>query len=155
MLKDLILRSFSWYSVYMDSFTLWENDSFIVSTPNNPHQAYSEGLHVIVSPKQDVSSAWEDIGLAQATFGLAAQTCRAIEECKLAPWQNIQANGNWGLLPGGKTSFHIHILGRNKTQSWGKPIILPEAPGTYQNDQMPEADRNTLSSKLKASLNEQ
>ncbi len=75
-----------------------------------------------------------------------------MEEIELAPWFNIQANGNWGLLPGGRTVFHIHILGRNKTDMWGKPVILPEAPGSYHNEPMPEDDRLALAEALKSSL---
>ena len=61
------------YTSSMDFFVLWENGSFIISTPHNPHVSYSEGLHVIVSPKLKVSSAWEDPALTADTFKLAAQ----------------------------------------------------------------------------------
>jgi diadenosine tetraphosphate (Ap4A) HIT family hydrolase len=136
----------------MDFFTLWENDQFTISTPKNPHTPYREGLHVIVSPKQKVANAWQDADLSGATFQLAATACKIMENLGLAPWFNIQANGNWGLLPGAEPSFHIHIHGRNKTETWGKPLILPEAPGTYQNDPMPEADRDRLIDAFKTSL---
>ena len=136
----------------MDFFILWENDSFIISTPRNPHIAYREGPHVIVSPKRDVPNAWEDIDLATDMFRLTAQACKIMEEQGLAPWFNIQADGNWGLLPGKTPSFHVHILGRNKTDSWGKPISLPEAPGTYENTPMPETDREKLSIAFKEQL---
>jgi len=128
----------------MDFFILWENDSFVIITLHNPHLAYSEGLHVIVSPKRTVANAWEDADLAAATFKLAAQACKIMEDKELAPWFNIQANGNWALLFGKKPSFHVHILGRNKTESWGKPVTLPEAPGTYHNAPMPQTDREVL-----------
>ena len=136
----------------MDFFILWENDSFVISTPHNPHLAYSEGLHVIVSPKRKISSAWEDVDLAASTFRLASQTCRIMENLGLSPWFNIQANGNWGLLPGRTPSFHVHILGRNETESWGKPVSLPEAPDTYDNAPMPESDRLLMSQALKKQL---
>jgi diadenosine tetraphosphate (Ap4A) HIT family hydrolase len=136
----------------MNSLTLWEDDSFTISTPQNPHLPYSEGLHVIVSPKQEVANAWQDIDLSESTFKLAATACKIMEELEIAPWFNIQANGNWGLLPGGTPFFHVHVYGRNKTETWGKPIILPEAPGTYRNDPMPEADRTKLSTAFKTSL---
>ena len=67
-----------------------------------------------------------------------------MEKLKIAPWFNIQANGNWGLLQGTKPFFHIHIYGRNKTTNWAKPLILPEAPKTYQNTPMPLGDRDVL-----------
>lgn len=137
----------------MNSFTLWEDGSYEVSTPKNPHFSYAEGLHLIVSPKKEVASAWADIELAASTFKLAAKVCKVAEELQLAPWFNLQANGNWGLLPGAVPFFHIHIYGRNKTKNWGKPIVLPEAPGTYQNDPMPEADRAKLVAAFSSSLN--
>ncbi|HSX27373.1 MAG TPA: hypothetical protein VLG25_01180 [Patescibacteria group bacterium] len=137
----------------MDSFILWENDQFTISTPKNPHIPYSEGLHVIVSPKRQITTAWEDIELSEATFKLAVKACKIMENSQLAPWFNIQANGNWGLLPGATPSFHVHILGRNKTSNWGKPLVLPEAPNTYQNDPMPEADRTKLVDVFRSSLN--
>jgi diadenosine tetraphosphate (Ap4A) HIT family hydrolase len=104
----------------MNVFTLWENESFTITTPKNPHTPYSEGLHVIVAPKREIPNAWTDIDLSEATFKLTAQACKVMEDLKLAPWFNIQANGNWGLLPEAEPFFHIHIYGRNKTQSWGK-----------------------------------
>lgn len=75
-----------------------------------------------------------------------------MEGLNMTPWFNLQANGNWGLLPGATTFFHIYIYGRNKTNSWGKPIILPVAPKTYQNNPMLEADRNILIQAFKKGL---
>jgi len=136
----------------MDSFKLWEDDQFTIGTPKNPQTSYNKGLHVIVSPKQHLANAWQDVDLTGETFKLTANACKIMENLELAPWFNIQANGNWGLLPGNETFFHVHIYGRNKTETWGKPIILPEAPGTYQNDPMPEADRNKLINTFKTLL---
>lgn len=136
----------------MNIFTLWENDILEVSTPKNPHVTYSEGPTVIVAPKRKIANAWQDVDLAQATFKLSAHVCKFMEDLQLAPWFNIQANGNWGLLPGAKPFFHVYIYGRNKTLNWGKPIVLPEAPRTYQNDPMPEVDRIKLGRELKKQL---
>ena len=139
--------------MHMNTFTLWENDTFTVDTPKNPHVPYSEGLHVIVSPKREVPSAWADIALATDAFELSARVCKIMEDLELAPWFNIQANGNWGLLPGNTPFFHVHIYGRNKTAaSWGKPVVLPEAPGTYNNASMPETDRDNLAKALAEQL---
>ena len=107
---------------------------------------------MIVSPKQEVTNAWQDIDLSEATFKLAAMACKIMEDLGMAPWFNIQANGNWGLLPGATPFFHVHVYGRNKTEAWGKPITLPAAPGTYKNEPMPEADRTKLRDAFKASL---
>lgn len=135
-----------------NNYLLWENDAFTIRTPAIPHLSYSEGLHLYVAPKREVASAWEDPKLAAKTFELTAKASAIMKDLNLAPWFNIQANGNWGLLPGKTPFFHIHIYGRNKTSSWGKPIILPEAPNTYQNEPMPEKDRLLLINTFKSLL---
>jgi diadenosine tetraphosphate (Ap4A) HIT family hydrolase len=135
-----------------NNYSLWDNDTFIVKTPFNPHTPYSEGLHIIVAPKADITSAWEDPELSGEAFKLAAKVSQVITDLGMAPWLNLQANGNWGLLPGATPFFHIHIYGRNKTDSWGKPITLPELPKTYHNAPMPEADRELLARTLSESL---
>jgi diadenosine tetraphosphate (Ap4A) HIT family hydrolase len=122
-------------------YLLWDNDMFLVKTHINPHIPYSEGLHVLLAPKANIVTAWEDLELSGEALKLASKVRKVISEVNLAPWLNLQANGNWGLLPGATPFFHIHIYGRNKTESWGKPITIPELPKTYQNDPMPEADR--------------
>lgn len=123
-----------------NNILLWENEEFSIKTPVNPHIPYSEGLHIMLAPKADYENAWQDPSVAGRAFELAARACNILESIGLAPWFNLQANGNWGLLPDAKKFFHIHIYGRNQTEMWGKPIQLPEAPGTYQNDPMPEDD---------------
>lgn len=135
-----------------NNYPLWENDTFIVKTPFNPHIPYSEGLHVIVAPKADVVAAWDDPEMSGEAFTLAAKVSKVVSDLNLAPWVNLQANGNWGLLPGATPFFHIHIYGRNKTDSWGKPITLPELPKTYNNDPMPQHDRELLINALRESL---
>lgn len=127
-----------------NNFLLWENDEFIILTPFNPHLSYSEGPQLVVKTKKEIENAWQDSKLAGEAFQLAARACKIMDELKFTPWFNLQANGNWGLLPGATPYFHMYIYGRNKTDSWAKPLVLPEAPKTYQNDPMPEADRNTL-----------
>lgn len=133
-----------------NNFLLWEDNTFIVKTPFNPHIPYREGVHVIVATQQDLKAPWDDPELAGKAFELASKVCKTMEELQLAPWFNIQANANWGLLPGATPFFHLHIYGRNKTARWAKPIILPEAPKTYQNDPMPETDRIRLIDTLKS-----
>lgn len=135
-----------------NNYLLWEDDEYIVKTPFNPHIPYSEGLQIIVAPKADLENAWIDPVKAGEAFKIAAEVCKVAEKLQLAPWFNIQANGNWGLLPGATPFFHLHIYGRNKTDCWGKPIVLPEAPKTYQNDPMPERDRVALIEALKTQL---
>ncbi|GAC1503174.1 MAG: hypothetical protein NVS1B10_08190 [Candidatus Saccharimonadales bacterium] len=136
----------------MNNFILWDDESFSVSTPKNPHIPYNEGAHLIIAPKRAVPNAWADVTLSAAAFRLASATCQIMEKIQFATWFNIQANGNWGLLPGGQPFFHVHIYSRNKTKTWGKPVILPEAPGTYQHEPMPEADRIVLRDAFASSL---
>jgi diadenosine tetraphosphate (Ap4A) HIT family hydrolase len=126
------------------NYDLWENDKFSIITPSSPHVPYEDGLHLVLWPKHEIPSAWADPKLAGEGFELAAKACKIMEEIGMAPWFNIQANGNWGLLPGNHTRFHIHIYGRNKTKTWAKPIVLPEAPGMTDYEPMPEADREKL-----------
>jgi len=127
-----------------NNFVLWQNDDFIIKTPFNPHIAYEEGMHLIVTTQREYATAWEDPAVSASVFKIAAEACGIMETLDIAPWFNLQANGNWGLLPGASPFFHIHIYGRNKTDQWGKPVTLPELPGTYKNDPMPEKDRERL-----------
>ncbi len=135
-----------------NNFLLWENDTFIICTPFNPHLSYSEGPIVIIKPKQDITHAWQEPTLTGVAFELAANVCKAMEGLKFAPWFNVQANGNWGLLPDATPFFHIYIYGRNRTERWAKPIILPEAPKTYHNDPMPAVARDMLANTLQAQI---
>lgn len=128
----------------MNSIILLENPKFVVSTPKNPHIPYSEGMHLVIAPKADIPNAWADVELATQAFKLASKVCKIISDLGMAPWFNLQANGNWGLLDGSTPFFHVQVYGRNKTQSWGKPLVLPEAPGTYSNDPMPETDQRKI-----------
>lgn len=127
-----------------NNFLLWENDNFVIKTPFNPHVPYSEGLHLIVTSKVVFEAAWYNPEISAQAFKLSAKACKIMEDIGIAPWFNVQSNGNWGLLSDGPRFFHIHVYGRNKTVNWGKPIALPELPGTYQNDPMPESDRTIL-----------
>ena len=131
---------------------LWEDNTFIVCTPFNPHLPYSEGPIVIVKPKKTIANSWQAPDLTGKAFELAAKVSQTMENLDFAPWFNLQANGNWGLLEGATPFFHIYVYGRKKTERWAKPIILPEAPGTYQNEPMPEVVRDNLIAAFKTSL---
>ena len=127
-----------------NNYLLWENNEFIIKTPFSPHVPYSEGLHIVIVPKADIRTAWQDSDVSAEVFRLGAKICAIMEREEFAPWFNLQANGNFGVLPGETPFFHLHVYGRNKTERWGKPILLPEAKGAYSNDPMPEADRERL-----------
>jgi diadenosine tetraphosphate (Ap4A) HIT family hydrolase len=128
----------------LETYLLWENAHFVINTPANPNIPYTEGVHIYVAPKNMLSAAWDNPVLAGKTFQLASEACRIMKDLELAPWFNLQSNGDWGHLPGRSLYFHVHIFGRNKTESWAKPITLPKAPGTYSNEPMPEKDRSLL-----------
>lgn len=133
-----------------NNYLLWEDDTFVVCTPFNPHISYEEGLHIIVKLKKEMQTAWQDPDLSGRAFTLAAHVSKIAEDLDISPWFNLQANGNWGLLPGAEKFFHIHVYGRNQTANWGKPISLPEAPNTYHNEPMPEFVRDQISQVLAA-----
>ena len=135
-----------------ESWALWSDDEFEVFTPFNPHIPSEEGLHVIVVPKAEIDSAWIDENLCAETFRVAAKVAQAMEELKLAPWFNLQANGNWGLLPGSSPWFHVHVYARRKGKTWGMPVQIPLSPGTYHNELMTEKERKDLSRALEKHL---
>lgn len=137
-----------------DDYLLWESADYSIHTLANPHIPYKDGMHLVVRPKNGMANAWQDPKLAAKTFELAATAAGIIERTGLAPWFNIEAKGNWGLLPGKTPHFHIHIYGRNKTKMWGKPLVLPELPGTFSNAPMPEKDRQLLISAFRRELND-
>ena len=58
-----------------NNFLLWEDDEFMVKTPFNPHQAYSEGLHIVVVTKRDLEAVWQDPQISGRAFELAAKVC--------------------------------------------------------------------------------
>jgi hypothetical protein len=132
-----------------NNFLLWEDENFVIKTPFNPHIPYSEGLHLIVTSKIAFENAWSNPEISSEAFKISAKACKIMENLQVAPWFNIQANGNWGLLSDGQKFFHIHVYGRNRTNTWGRPITLPQLPGTYQNEPMPESDRNILTEAFK------
>ncbi|KPJ73519.1 hypothetical protein AMJ48_00985 [Parcubacteria bacterium DG_74_1] len=135
-----------------EKLPLWSNEKFEIFTPINPHIPPEEGLHVVVYPKTNVPSAWANPDLCAETFKVAARVAQIMEELKLAPWFNLQANGNWGLLPDNTPRFHVHIYARRKGKTWGAPVQLPLAPGTYHNEPMSEEEMKNLTKFLEARL---
>ncbi|KON28153.1 hypothetical protein AC481_02635 [miscellaneous Crenarchaeota group archaeon SMTZ-80] len=135
------------------NWILWEDKKFKVSTPENPHIGPDEGCHIKISPKEKIEKSWDDPELAGETFELATRVSKVVIQEKLADWINIQNNGNWGLLPGRKLNFHIHVYGRKKEgKTWGKPIKLPELPDTFKNKPLSEKDREILKIRFKELL---
>ncbi len=132
-----------------EEIMLVETEEFEVFTPKNPHTPPEEGPHVVVRPKADVASPWDDPNLCGESFKLAARLAQIMEELHLASWFNLQANGNWGLLPGKTPHFHVHIYGRKRTgKTWGEPVSLPLRPGTFHNDPMSEEAQEALRIRL-------
>ena len=105
-------------------------------------------MHVIVVPQAEVASALGDENLCEETFRIAARVAQAMKELKFAPWFNLHVNSNWGPLPGSAPWFHVHVYARRKGKTWGMPVQIPLAPGTYRNEPMTERERKDLSETL-------
>jgi len=130
-------------------WTLWEDARFVVTTSANPHLPPEEGCHLVVAPKDAPPHAWADPAITAETVELAARVCQVMERLGLADWFNLQANGNWGLLPGAIPHLHVHIYGRRRGgETWGQPVELPKAPGTFSFAPLGEQDRASLASAL-------
>jgi diadenosine tetraphosphate (Ap4A) HIT family hydrolase len=128
---------------------LWQDKRFVVATPKNPHIVPDEGCHIKVYPKKKIDKSWDNPKLAGETFELASRVSKIIVQEKIADWINIQNNGNWGLLPGRKLNFHIHVYGRKKKgKTWGKPVKLPELPETFKNAPLSKREREILKIKF-------
>jgi diadenosine tetraphosphate (Ap4A) HIT family hydrolase len=136
-----------------ESWTLWEDAAFIVVTTANPHVSPIEGCHVMVQPKNPPPHAWADPAVTAETMALTARVCQVMERLGLADWFNIQANGNWGLLPGGTPHFHVHIYGRRKGgKTWAQPVDLPKAPGAFGFEPLDASERGRLATALSEAL---
>jgi diadenosine tetraphosphate (Ap4A) HIT family hydrolase len=136
-----------------DQWTLWEDARFKVWTTSNPHLPPEEGCHLLVAPKDPPAHAWADPAVTAATFGLTARVCQVLERLGLIDWANLQANGNWGLLPGGKPHLHVHIYGRRKGgTTWAQPVDLPKSPGAFGFAPLSEDDRARIGAALAEAL---
>ena len=134
-------------------WTLWEDERFVVWTTANPHLPPEEGCHVLVAPKDPPPHAWADPSVTAATFELTARVCQVLERLGIAPWFNLQANGNWGLLPGGKPHLHVHIYARRPGgKTWAQPVDLPKAPGAFGFAPLDAATRDRLAAALRETL---
>jgi len=136
-----------------DEFALWKNEKFIVTTLRNPHIPKSEGCHLVIRPLRELKRAWDDSKLCGEAFELASRISKVLIDEKIVDWTNLQNNQNWGLLPGGKLFFHVHIYGRKKSgKTWGQPVEIPKNPGTFKNEPMAERDIQKLITKFKEVL---
>lgn len=131
---------------------LWSNKKFVIFTPANPHLPSKEGLHIVVRPKKKVASACSNPKLCAEAFKLAAKVSQTMKKLKMAPWFNLQANGNWHFLTGGPSHFHVHIYARRKGKTWGMPVQLPAKPGIFHNKPMTKKERGNLSEALNSYL---
>jgi diadenosine tetraphosphate (Ap4A) HIT family hydrolase len=132
---------------------LWENKDFVVKTLKNPHISLEEGCHIVIFTKEKLEKSWDNPELACKGFELAIKVSKIVVDEKIADWVNIQNNQNWGLLPGGKLFFHIHIYGRRKSgKTWSQPVEIPKLPNTFKNKPMSERERKILTAKFKENL---
>jgi diadenosine tetraphosphate (Ap4A) HIT family hydrolase len=136
-----------------DNWTLWEDARFSVTTTANPHLQPEEGCHLLVLPKDPPPHAWADPTLTAACFELAARVSQVLVNLGLVDWVNLQANGNWGLLPGAELHLHVHIYGRKRSgKTWAQPVDLPRAPGQFGFAPLSEVDRARLAAALTEAL---
>ena len=136
-----------------ESWTLWEDEQFRVWTTANPHFPPEEGFHALVAPKDPPPHAWADPAVTAATFELTARVCQVMERLGMAPWFNLQANGNWGLLPGARPHLHVHIYARRQGgKTWAQPVDLPKAPGDFGFPPLDEPTRARLAAALAEAL---
>jgi len=136
-----------------ENWTLWEDARFVVTTTDNPHLPPDEGCHLLVWPKDAPPHAWADPPLTAATFELAARVSQVLERLGLVDWVNLQANGNWGLLPGATPKLHVHIYGRRRGgTTWAQPVDLPKAPARFGFAPLSEADRDRIRTTLTETL---
>lgn len=131
---------------------LWSDKKFEIFTLANPHLSLKKGIHVVIRPKKRIASAWLNPKLCAESFMIAAKVSRIMKKLRIAPWFNLQANGNWHFLTGKRPYFHVHIYARRKGKTWGMPVQLPLKPGMFNNKPMPEKERNKLARVLKSSL---
>lgn len=135
------------------TWMLWEDARFGVTTSDNPHLPPEEGCHLVVWPKDAPPHAWADPRVTAATVELAARVSAVLEQLGLVDWVNLQANGNWGLLPGAEPHLHVHIYGRKRTgKTWAQPVDLPKAPGQFGFAPLSEEDRARISVALAETL---
>ena len=136
-----------------ESWTPWQDARFAVTTTANPHLPPEERCHLLVLPKDPPPHAWADPAVTAAAFELAARVSQVLVRLGLADWVNLQANGNWGLLPGAEPHFHVHLYGRRCGGStWAQPVDLPKAPGQFGFAPLSEADRTRLAAALAEAL---
>lgn len=131
---------------------LWRGSKFEIITISNPHIPPSEGNHIIIFPLNPEPHSWSNPELTGEAFRLAAQVSKIEESLGLAPWFNLMANGNWGLLPGKTPSFHVHVYGRRKGKTWAQPFPFPVSPDSFENEPMTDEEITCLREALKLKL---
>jgi hypothetical protein len=73
-----------------ETWTLWEDARFGVTTSDNPHLPPEEGCHLVVWPKNPPPHAWADPAVTAATVELAARVSALLEQLGLVDRVNLQ-----------------------------------------------------------------
>lgn len=133
--------------------TLFESEDFIVYVPQTPHIDRADGGHVIISPKEQVTSRIElDWKRAQELMKLTIIVGKAM--FTVLPKRgidlgriNYQENGNWN------PQLHQHLYGRAHgamKQHYGNSLHFPKPETGFYDENHPlnEEDCALLSAEI-------
>lgn len=124
---------------------IYETDNFQVESREKPHITGSDGGHLVIRPKRDIStrqelSAMEAIELMRLTMIVGeamtiAMNNRGVDIGRI----NYQDNGNWSVFKPKDPHLHIHLYGRAKSatiQKYGEAAHFPlPATGFYEKNE--------------------
>lgn len=122
---------------------IYETKNFIVEAFEKPHVTRTDGGHIKISPKKQITDRTElspELAIEFMRLTLIAgkamkvgMTNRGIEIIRI----NYQDMGNWAFKKNEKPYFHMHLYGRSedaKYQPYKEAIQLPDRSfGFYDN----------------------
>lgn len=128
---------------------LWENDHCQVLAPENPLTPKSEGIHLRVVLKKELSPFWDkntDVKEILSAFAIGLGVSKALAESGYSGenmWANIQLLSEWG----GQFEPIIDVFGRaienpQGGTSWGGPVPMPEEEQLPTQKLTPEEIKN-------------
>ncbi len=112
----------------------YETELFVVETIEKPHVCRTDGGHIVIKPKREVSNRWdltpiEAKELTKLSMIIGKAMKRAMKARKVNIERiNFQDNGNWAIGTKRKALFHLHLYGRSKHelfQTRGEALYFP------------------------------